>query len=162
MADRIRELRKKRGLTQPEFAKTLGCSVASVQKWEAGAGISHRWLNKIAERFHVEVDYLISGKESAPTPEPAPKKEETTMMGDSMEPLLVHGDVLHVDHNDKALIPGRIYALLEFGMPSVRKIRFLSNGGKELFSDNPDYPPIPVSSNIEVLGTVTAFTRKMG
>lgn len=38
-ADRVRAVRKAHGLTQQQFANTLGVSMSAIQKWEAGIAI---------------------------------------------------------------------------------------------------------------------------
>lgn len=60
MSKSIIAQRKKRGLTQEEFAEKLGVSSAAVSKWERG--ISTPELNmvcKIADCFEISVDELL-------------------------------------------------------------------------------------------------------
>ena len=71
LAEKIMELRKKKGWPQEELAEKLGISRQSVSKWESGASIPD--LDKIiviSELFDVSTDYLLKdGIE-----EPAAKK----------------------------------------------------------------------------------------
>ena len=61
IADRIRYLRDKAGLTQSDLAKKLGISRSAVNSWEMS--LSSPSLSNILEMteiFHVSADYLIS------------------------------------------------------------------------------------------------------
>ena len=64
--DRLRELRGKR--TQKEIAKLLGVPLNSYNNWENGREPSYAVLKKIAEFYHVTVDYLV-GYEDNHTPD---------------------------------------------------------------------------------------------
>lgn len=57
--EKIIELRKRKGITQEEFAKFLGVSISCVALWETGRRrINVNYLKKIAEFFNVSMDYL--------------------------------------------------------------------------------------------------------
>ena len=61
IADRIRYLRDKLGMTQTDLAKKLGISRSAVNSWEMS--LSSPSLSNIIEMsqiFHLDVDYLIS------------------------------------------------------------------------------------------------------
>ena len=61
---RIRELRKRSGLTLDEFAKELGVSRATLGFWEQGKfQPSHEMLIRLSDIFGVSVDYLL-GRET--------------------------------------------------------------------------------------------------
>ncbi|MBR5329621.1 MAG: helix-turn-helix transcriptional regulator, partial [Firmicutes bacterium] len=69
LADRIMELRKKKGWSQEELGECLGVSRQSVSKWETG--LSQPDLDNIlqmSEVFGVTTDYLLK---DAPFPEDA-------------------------------------------------------------------------------------------
>ena len=60
----IKDLRKKNNLTQSELASLLGVTFQAVSKWENGKSIPDILLLKqISEKFNVDLDYLLSGKE---------------------------------------------------------------------------------------------------
>lgn len=66
LSDNIRELRKKRGLTQAELAEVLSkqmgqeCYRTTINKWERGVHEpSGYFLKALAEVFNVTVDYLL-------------------------------------------------------------------------------------------------------
>lgn len=67
---RLVALRKKQNLTQTEFSKLLNVSQAAVGNWELGKREPDlETLSRIADYFHVSVDYLLgrdSSQESRP------------------------------------------------------------------------------------------------
>ena len=61
--EKLKELRKKKGLTQEELASELNVSRQAITKWETGEGAPDiDNLRNIALFFHVSVDYLIDNK----------------------------------------------------------------------------------------------------
>ncbi|MBQ9120954.1 MAG: helix-turn-helix transcriptional regulator [Clostridia bacterium] len=61
IAERIRYLRDKTGMTQTDLAKKLGISRSAVNAWEMS--LSSPSLSNIIEMtqiFHVDADYLLS------------------------------------------------------------------------------------------------------
>ena len=61
--ERIKQLRKEKGLTQSQLADELGVTDKAVSKWEVGeANPDISLLVKIAEVFNVTIDYLLTGK----------------------------------------------------------------------------------------------------
>ena len=64
LSERIKELRKKNGLTQLQLAKKLNITDKAVSKWEAGEGNPDiSLLPAIASIFDCTIDYLLTGKE---------------------------------------------------------------------------------------------------
>ena len=62
ISDRIRELRRKRGMSQEELAEQIGISRQAVSKWESGQSMPD--LDKVillSEYFEVTTDYLLKG-----------------------------------------------------------------------------------------------------
>lgn len=67
LADKIIELRKKKGWSQEELAMQLGISRQSVSKWESAASIPELdKILKLSELFDVSTDYLL--KDTMETP----------------------------------------------------------------------------------------------
>ena len=63
--ERLRELRKGKGLSQEAMAELLNTSKTHYGNMERGKkGVSIDFLLEIAETFHVSTDYLLTGKES--------------------------------------------------------------------------------------------------
>lgn len=60
MKNRIRELREEQNLKQSELAKILGVRQNTLSTWETGRyEPDNEMLQKIAEYFHVSVDYIL-------------------------------------------------------------------------------------------------------
>lgn len=60
--DRLKALREVNGLTQEEFADYVGVSRSAISGYETkGYQPSHEKLVKIAEKFEVSIDFLLSG-----------------------------------------------------------------------------------------------------
>ncbi len=63
LSEKLKELRKKKGLTQEELASSLNVSRQAITKWESGEGTPDiDNLKNIALFFHVSVDYLVDSK----------------------------------------------------------------------------------------------------
>lgn len=74
LADKIMQLRKKRGWSQEELAEQMEISRQSVSKWESGASIPDlERIIAMSRLFGVSTDYLL--KDEIETPE-SPEKEE--------------------------------------------------------------------------------------
>lgn len=59
----IKDIRKKKNLTQNEFASILGVTFQAVSKWENDKSIPDITILKdISNKFNVDLNYLISGK----------------------------------------------------------------------------------------------------
>ncbi len=64
IGDFIKNIRKKHHLTQNEMAKKLNVTYQAVSKWENGKSIPDiSILKDISEKFNVEIDEIIKGKE---------------------------------------------------------------------------------------------------
>lgn len=62
--EKLRELRKRKGLTQEELAASLYVSRTAISKWESGRGYPNiESLKAIAKLFSVTVDDLLSSGE---------------------------------------------------------------------------------------------------
>ena len=61
IADRIRTLREKNGMTQTQLAKRLGVSRSAVNSWEMSLSTpSSIYLVELSKIFGVTTDYLLS------------------------------------------------------------------------------------------------------
>ena len=64
LAEKIMNLRKKRGWSQEELASHLAISRQSVSKWESGASVPDLdKILKLSEIFNVTTDYLLKETE---------------------------------------------------------------------------------------------------
>lgn len=60
IADRLKELRNKRGITQSDLARELGVTRSCVNAWEMGISVpSTQYLVELAMYFKVSSDYLL-------------------------------------------------------------------------------------------------------
>jgi len=65
--ERIKKLRKKKGMTQLELAEKVYVTDKAVSKWETGEGNPEiTILIELAKIFEVSLDYLLTGKEKEP------------------------------------------------------------------------------------------------
>lgn len=63
VAERVREIRQKIGITQEQFSEKLEISLSAYKKLESGENqISLDSLRKMAEHFNVSIDYVLFGK----------------------------------------------------------------------------------------------------
>ena len=91
-ADRLRELRLSLGLTQKDFAKSLGIKHTTYNGYETG---NHQpksdVLLAISQKYNVTIDYLL-GKSKNPTPDdgngafnPTPRQKALLELVDGMD-----------------------------------------------------------------------------
>ncbi len=76
------------------------------------------------------------------------------IVGDSMEPLLIDGDTVLVDHRRNEARQGKVFAV---GIESdllVKRLERQSEGGWILTSDNKSYEPISMSVGATLIGQV--------
>ena len=65
LADRIVELRKKKGWSQEELAEMIDVTRQSVSKWESGQSLPDLdKILKLADIFGVSTDYLLKDKDT--------------------------------------------------------------------------------------------------
>lgn len=66
IAERIKNLREKKGITQSELAKLLGITRSSVNAWEMGISVpSTQYLVELANTFHISTDYILGIDETS-------------------------------------------------------------------------------------------------
>lgn len=66
VAERIKQLREQKGMTQAELARQLGITRSSVNAWEMGISVpSTQYVVELAELFSVSTDYLLGVNTSA-------------------------------------------------------------------------------------------------
>ena len=60
IADKIKTLREKKGITQSELAGSLGITRSAVNAWEMGITVpSTQYVVQLARCFNVSTDYLL-------------------------------------------------------------------------------------------------------
>lgn len=80
--------------------------------------------------------------------------------GDSMLPTLADGDAILVDRGDRRGVSGAIHVVRHDGLLLVKRL-VRGAGGVELFSDNPDYPPIALDGAPDIVGRVVWLARAL-
>lgn len=66
IADRIKDLREQKKITQSDLAKHLGITRSSVNAWEMGISVpSTQYIVELAHTFNVSTDYLLCVDNSA-------------------------------------------------------------------------------------------------
>ena len=66
VADRIKNLREQKKITQSELAKQLGITRSSVNAWEMGISVpSTQYIVELANIFQVSTDFLLGVNNSA-------------------------------------------------------------------------------------------------
>lgn len=85
-----------------------------------------------------------------------PKKAiMTTVHGDSMEPVIMDGDIIMVDTGQKRIFDGYIYALAVGVSIVIKRLYFKPNGLVRVRSDNPEYEPYESApDDLRVIGEV--------
>lgn len=102
--NKLKELRAKRGITQPMLAHALHVSVGAVGNWETGNRKPDTdMLDRIARYFDVSVDYLL-GRTSAPSVGtgvlPLPEMREIPLLGD-----IACGSPILAEENAEETVP---------------------------------------------------------
>lgn len=107
--ERLKQLRKEKGMTQIELAQSLGVSSGTVAMWETGKRKPQfETLNKLCDLFDRNLSYLVG---SSDTPTPEVRTDENT---DQLEAWAVQEDYEDVL---------RKYILLdEFGQRAVESL----------------------------------------
>ncbi|MBP3496046.1 MAG: helix-turn-helix transcriptional regulator [Clostridia bacterium] len=66
IADKIKILRERQGMTQTELAKKLGITRSGVNAWEMGISIpSTQYIVELSLLFNVSCDYLLGLKRNS-------------------------------------------------------------------------------------------------
>lgn len=92
--ERIKFVRKLNRLTQEAFANVLGASRGAVGNWELGKGIATDNLESIAQRFRVDLGWLMTGKGIVPSERiELPHIESSDVLMDDTLPELVGGSI---------------------------------------------------------------------
>lgn len=85
LGERIKELRKKNGLTQVDLAKLLNVTKGTVSTWETNSRKpSFETLDEMCGIFHVGMDYLI-GRSNDETPRVVSEEELENLALSSVE-----------------------------------------------------------------------------
>lgn len=81
-SEKLKELRKQKGLTQEQLAEAINISRTAISKWESGRGYPNiDALRHLAKTFNVSIDDLLSTNELAMMAEKSQKQEAIRTIG---------------------------------------------------------------------------------
>ena len=78
MSDRLKKLRKSKGLSQTAVGNMVGVAWQNIQNIETGKVVRPRYINELAEALETSVGFLTNGQEK---PEVVKIKEHVSMVG---------------------------------------------------------------------------------
>ena len=154
---KLKELRRREGITQAELARALQVSVGAVGNWESGKRTPDiRTLHRIADCFSVTVDYL-SGL-SAPVPGEEDWQivcSDDSMIGAGICP----GDTVRI-RRQETVEDGRIGAVQIGGEILLRRI-YRCGEYLVLQAENPGCKPMVFpaerADRVRILGMAVSF-----
>ena len=80
LAERLKQLRSEKGMTQVQLAQMLGVSKGTVAMWETSKRKpSFEILSKLSDIFDRRMDYILGYSDDASSPQPA--EEELEQLG---------------------------------------------------------------------------------
>ena len=86
LADRIKKLRERAGLTQAEIARQLGLSRSGVNAWEMGLSVpSTQYVVELAKKFDVSTDYLLGLENTSTISVKGLSQKQVTVLLDTIE-----------------------------------------------------------------------------
>lgn len=106
ISQRIKMLREKKGLSQRELAEIVSMSQQAIAKWEMGkAEPDIKMINKLADFFDVDVNYLF-GNSDFPT---SPRQKDLFMTADDALRILASQN--NLSERDKKELEGYVELL---------------------------------------------------
>lgn len=86
LADRIKSLRERTGLTQADVARQLGISRSGVNAWEMGLSVpSTQYIVELAKKFGVSTDYLLGMENTSSISVQGLTQKQVTVLLDTIE-----------------------------------------------------------------------------
>lgn len=192
MGNRIQELREAMGITQDDLARGAGTTKSQLGKLERGERrLSDHWAERIApflgvkpyELFmpsHAGADQLrvvplvgsipcgdwreaVEHAEGVvPAVRGGPNVFALRATGDSMDELITDGGFVYVDPDDRDLIDGKVYAVLNGSGETTAK-RYKANPARLVpCSTNPDHRPIAIGhDSFTVIGRIVGTYNEL-
>ena len=185
MGNRVAELRKARGLSQIALAKLVGTTKNQLGKLERSERrLSDYWAQRLAPHLGVQAYELFMPDNTAidqlrfvplvgaiacgdwreavehsdgvvPAVSGGPSVFALKTEGDSMDQLIQPGGYVYVDPDERDLIDGKVYAVMNGSNQTTAK-RFRANPARLVpCSNNPVYTPIIVGGEpFSVIGRI--------
>ena len=118
LKDNLRYLRKKAGMTQADLAKKLHVRQYNISDYEIGRiEPSIETLCKMADIFHVSIDYLVGRRSKDYDEESEPMKKPTKSPKSSIEEdkylNLIGNDIKGLDANQKRAVSDLVHFSIE-------------------------------------------------
>ena len=115
---KIKNLRKRAGMTQSQLAEIMGVNTDAVSKWETGrvVNIPAKKIRKIATQFGVPLDYLM--------PEAYDDDDDDVPTGDRLYALRLQSDLTRGELANRAGIRESRYGDIEDGsaIPTINEL----------------------------------------
>jgi transcriptional regulator with XRE-family HTH domain len=91
LADRFRSIRTKTGLSQKDFAETLGVSQSAIAEIERGSREpSRNIMVALAGTYHISLDWLLLGAELSHMTSPISKEEDKDVEIENLKKKLLN------------------------------------------------------------------------
>lgn len=87
IAERIRELRERSPLTQPQIAERLHLTLRGYQKLEQRGTTKYERAQELADIHGVDPDWIWDGREKGPTPDPFAPREMVEFLATPVDEL---------------------------------------------------------------------------
>lgn len=192
MGNRIKELRKAAGLTQPQLAELAGTTKNQLVKLESSdRRLSDHWAERLAPHLNVKPYELFMSAESAanslrfvplvghiacgnwreavehamgavPTVATGANVFALQAVGDSMDKLIHEGGYIYVDPDDRDLIDGKNYVVMNGESETTAK-QYRANPARLVpCSNNPEHKEIIIGGEgFTVIGRVVGAYSPM-
>lgn len=157
MQNHVRAWREARGLSQRQLAQKLGVNNSHISRLEIGARMmTTKWLDRIADALGIDPLQLMAGPPGAEARMLAEAGGEHFIMpDDTMEPTIMRGDRLVVEHAESLHSPG-IYVIAMPNRQVVCRVQPAPSSLKVTF-DNRAYEGWTLeAADAHVIGRVTA------
>ena len=136
-------------LETPDFGQTVMVPMVEV-RLSAGGG-SFETSGAVERHYAFRQDFLLRKGNPA-------RMVLLRVSGDSMQPRILHNDVVLIDQSQNEPVPGRIYAVGVEDMVYLKIVNAMP-GKLILSSVNPEYPPIEAETGEQMADLVRIIGR---
>lgn len=161
---RVKQLRKKLGLTQQELANQAGVGQSTIGQIESGRNKSIKAdkLLQLAESLNTTTEYLVNGVinhdvESNEMPSDSLKK--LLMPDESFLPTIPEGSELIIDTTQTTIIDGKIYQIKMGECFFIRRLFYQIPNNLKLVCDNQIFEESVITpENVTIIGRVARWS----